>query len=96
MANALAQAGAAVAVFDVNGEGADAAVAEIRSFGGQALAVAIDVTDSQLLKQDNVVLTPRMAAHEQEDEALLRMALVVEDVIAVLEGHPPKNPVLPD
>ncbi len=47
MANALAQAGAAVAVFDVNGEDADAAVAEIRAFGGQALAVAIDVTDSQ-------------------------------------------------
>jgi NAD(P)-dependent dehydrogenase (short-subunit alcohol dehydrogenase family) len=47
MANALAQAGAAVAVFDVNSEDADAAVAEIRSFGGQALAVAIDVTDSQ-------------------------------------------------
>jgi NAD(P)-dependent dehydrogenase (short-subunit alcohol dehydrogenase family) len=47
MANALAQAGAAVAVFDVNGEDANAAVAEIRSFGGQALAVAIDVTDRQ-------------------------------------------------
>ena len=50
--------------------------------------------DSPLLKLDNVVLTPHMAAHT--DEALLRMALVVEDVIAILEGRPPKNPVSPD
>jgi len=50
--------------------------------------------DSILLKLDNVVLTPHMAAHT--DEALLRMALVVEDVIAVLEGRQPKNPVSPD
>ena len=50
--------------------------------------------DSALLKLDNVVVTPHMAAHT--DEALLRMAMVVEDVIAVIEGRPPKNPVLPD
>ena len=50
--------------------------------------------DSPLLKLDNVVVTPHMAAHT--DEALLRMAMVVEDVIAVIEGRPPKNPVLPD
>jgi D-3-phosphoglycerate dehydrogenase / 2-oxoglutarate reductase len=50
--------------------------------------------DSVLLKLDNVVVTPHMAAHT--DEALLRMAMVVEDVIAVIEGRPPKNPVLPD
>jgi NAD(P)-dependent dehydrogenase (short-subunit alcohol dehydrogenase family) len=47
MANALAQAGASVAVFDVNREDAEAAVAEMRASGGQAMAVAIDVTDSQ-------------------------------------------------
>jgi hypothetical protein len=29
------------------------------------------------------------------DEALLRMALVVEDVIAVIKGRVPKNPVVP-
>jgi D-3-phosphoglycerate dehydrogenase len=50
--------------------------------------------DSFLLKLDNVVVTPHMAAHT--DEALLRMAMVVEDVIAVIEGRPPKNPVQPD
>jgi phosphoglycerate dehydrogenase-like enzyme len=50
--------------------------------------------DSPLLKLDNVVLTPHMAAHT--DEALFRMAMVVEDVIAVIEGRLPKNPVLPD
>ncbi len=42
---------------------------------------------SPLLALDNVVLTPHMASHT--DEALLRMALVVEDVIAVLEGREP-------
>ncbi len=50
--------------------------------------------DSPLLKLDNVVLTPHMAAHT--DEALLRMAFVVEDVIAVFEGRPPNNLVLHD
>jgi phosphoglycerate dehydrogenase-like enzyme len=50
--------------------------------------------DSALLKLENVVVTPHMAAHT--DEALLRMAMVVEDVIAVIEGRLPKNPVLPD
>ncbi len=49
--------------------------------------------DSPLLQLDNVVVSPHMAAHT--DEALLRMALVVEDIIAVIEGRPPKNPVPP-
>jgi hypothetical protein len=47
MANALAQAGAVVAVFDVNREDAESAAAAIRASGGQAIAIAIDVTDSQ-------------------------------------------------
>jgi len=50
--------------------------------------------DNPLLKLENVVVTPHMAAHT--DEALLRMAMVVEDVIAVIEGRTPKNPVLAD
>jgi len=37
------------------------------------------------------VLSPHMAAHT--DEALLRMAMVVTDVVAVIEGRPPVNPV---
>jgi len=47
--------------------------------------------DSPLLKLNNVVVSPHMAAHT--DEALLRMAMVVEDVIAVIEGRPPNHPV---
>ena len=47
--------------------------------------------DSPLLSMDNVVLSPHMAAHT--DEALLRMAMVVTDVLAVIEGRPPEFPV---
>jgi len=49
--------------------------------------------DSPLLRMDNVVLSPHMAAHT--DEALLRMAMVVTDVLAVIEGRPAENPVPP-
>ena len=44
--------------------------------------------DSPLLSMNNVVLSPHMAAHT--DEALLRMAMVVTDVLAVIEGRPPE------
>ena len=49
--------------------------------------------NSPLLGLDNVVLSPHMAAHT--DEALLRMAMVVRDVLAVIEGRPATNPVPP-
>lgn len=49
--------------------------------------------DSPLLKLDNVVLSPHMAAHT--DEALLRMAMVVTDILAVIEGRTPEFPVPP-
>jgi D-3-phosphoglycerate dehydrogenase len=49
--------------------------------------------DSPLLKMDSVVLSPHMAAHT--DEALLRMAMVVTDVLAVIEGKRPEYPVPP-
>ena len=49
--------------------------------------------DSPLLTMDNVVLSPHMAAHT--DEALLRMAMVVTDVLAVIEGRKPEFPVPP-
>lgn len=49
--------------------------------------------DDPLLALDNVVVSPHMAAHT--DEGLYRMALVVEDVMAVIEGRPPKYPVPP-
>jgi D-3-phosphoglycerate dehydrogenase len=50
-------------------------------------------TDSPLLAMDNVVLSPHMAAHT--DEALLRMAMVVTDILAVIEGRQPEFPVPP-
>ena len=49
--------------------------------------------DSSLLKLDNVILSPHMAAHT--DEALYRMAMVVSDVLAVIAGEAPTYPVLP-
>jgi D-3-phosphoglycerate dehydrogenase / 2-oxoglutarate reductase len=48
---------------------------------------------SPLLKLQNVVLSPHMAAHT--DEALYRMAMVAEDVLTVIAGGQPQNPVLP-
>jgi len=69
--------------------------------GGWIAGAGLDVfdpeplpNDNPLLKLENVVVTPHMAAHT--DEALLRMAMVVEDVIAVIEGRKPQNPVLPE
>ena len=47
--------------------------------------------ESPLLSMENVVLSPHMAAHT--DEALLRMAMVVTDVLAVIDGRPPDHPV---
>lgn len=41
----LAAAGAAVAVTDINGEGAQRVADEITAAGGQAIAVAVDITD---------------------------------------------------
>jgi len=47
--------------------------------------------ESPLLSMNNVVLSPRMAAHTEE--ARLRMAMVVTDVLAAIEGWPPEFPV---
>ena len=41
----LANAGAAVVVADLNGEGAERVAADIAAAGGQALAVQVDITD---------------------------------------------------
>lgn len=51
MANALALAGAAVVIFDVNMEDAVAAAAAISSTGGRAVAAQIDVTNSQQVQE---------------------------------------------
>ncbi len=44
-----------------------------------------------LLKLDNFVATPHSAAHTQE--SLIRMSLVAEDILRVLEGKEPQYPV---
>lgn len=43
----LADAGAAVAIADLNQAGADAVAAEIRAKGGKAIGIAMDVTDEE-------------------------------------------------
>lgn len=49
-------------------------------------------TASPLLEMDNVVLSPHMASHT--DEALFRMAMVIDDVLAVIRGEAPTFPVV--
>lgn len=44
--------------------------------------------DSPLLELENVIVSPHMAAHTEE--ALLRMAMVVKDILAVIEGQSPR------
>ena len=44
-------------------------------------------------QREDAVLSPPMATHT--DEALLRMAMVATDVLAVIEGRKPENPVPP-
>jgi NAD(P)-dependent dehydrogenase (short-subunit alcohol dehydrogenase family) len=51
MAAGLAQAGAAIAVLDVNDDGARATVDAVEADGGRALAVRCDVTDSAALDE---------------------------------------------
>lgn len=46
---------------------------------------------NKLWELDNIIFSPHMAAHTKE--ALIRMSLVAEDVIEVLEGRPPKYAV---
>ena len=46
--------------------------------------------DNPLLEMENFVGTPHMSAHTEE--AMIRMSLVAEDVLAVLEGRSPEYP----
>jgi len=65
---------------------------------GKIAGAATDVYEEEpfkggtkLRELDNMIFSPHMAAHTKE--ALVRMSLVAEDVIAVLEGKEPKYPV---
>jgi D-3-phosphoglycerate dehydrogenase len=44
-----------------------------------------------LFTADNFVGTPHMAAHT--DEGMMRMSMVAQDVLAILEGRKPEFPV---
>lgn len=65
---------------------------------GWIAGAGLDVHDPEplppghaLLDLENVILSPHMAAHTEE--ALYRMAMVAEDIVAVLDGLEPKNRV---
>jgi D-3-phosphoglycerate dehydrogenase len=65
---------------------------------GKILGAASDVygvepatKDHPLFQLENFIGTPHMAAHTEE--ALRRMSMIAEDVIRVLEGKKPLNPV---
>ena len=67
---------------------------------GHTAGAAIDVfpeepmpTAHPLLNRSDVILSPHMASHSQE--AVIRMALVAEDIVRVLRGEEPKHPVQP-
>ena len=51
IAETYARAGAAVAIADLNQQGADAAAAEINGKGGKAIGIAMDVTDEAAVDQ---------------------------------------------
>ncbi len=65
--------------------------AEIAGAGLDVFEVEPLTEDNELLNMDNVIVHPHMAAHT--DEALFSMGMVVADVIRVLDGLNPENPV---
>lgn len=74
----------------------DALVAALRA--GKIAGAGLDVFEAEftsahlpVLDLENVLLTPHMSAHTEE--AMVRMSLVAEDVVRVLDGQPPLCPV---
>ena len=66
----------------------------IAGAGSDVYEVEPITTDNPLLKLDNFVGTPHMSAHTEE--AMIRMSMVAEDVLRVLEGKEPAYPFLSD
>jgi D-3-phosphoglycerate dehydrogenase len=64
---------------------------KIAGAASDVFAVEPATKDHPLLKLDNFIATPHMAAHTKE--ALGRMSLVAEDIVRVLEGKEPFHPV---
>ena len=78
---------------------ADAVAAALRE--GRLAGAAVDVFDPEppppdhpLLRAANVILSPHAGARSYRGQA--RMNDVVEDVIAVLQGRPPRHAVAPE
>jgi len=65
--------------------------AKIAGAASDVFEVEPATREHPLLKLENFVATPHMAAHTQE--ALKRMSLVAEDIVRVLEGREPLHPV---
>jgi D-3-phosphoglycerate dehydrogenase len=64
---------------------------KIAGAGSDVYEIEPAIKGHPLFELENFIGTPHMAAHT--DEALKRMSLVAEDVIAVLDGIPPRYPV---
>jgi D-3-phosphoglycerate dehydrogenase len=64
---------------------------KIAGAGSDVYEIEPAIKGHPLFGLENFIGTPHMAAHT--DEALKRMSLVAEDVIAVLDGIPPRYPV---
>lgn len=56
----LARAGARVAVLDLNAESAAQTVSEVEAAGGQAIAVACDITDPESLKRARAAINDQL------------------------------------
>jgi D-3-phosphoglycerate dehydrogenase len=67
------------------------AAGQIAGAGADVFEQEPVATDNPLFQFDNFVGTPHMSAHTEE--SMIKMSLVAEDVLAVLEGRPPKYPV---
>jgi D-3-phosphoglycerate dehydrogenase len=63
----------------------------IAGVGSDVYEVEPAPAENALFALDNFVGTPHMSAHTEE--SMIRMSLVAEDVLAVLEGRPPRYPV---
>ena len=87
----------AIVINTSRGEALDAAALAEALKAGKLAGAALDVyhpepppPDFPLLGFDNVILTPHLAARTYT--ALENMSWVTRDVVAVLEGRPPKGP----
>jgi D-3-phosphoglycerate dehydrogenase len=64
----------------------------IAGAGSDVYEVEPITADNPLLELDNFVGTPHMSAHTEE--AMVRMSMVAQDVLAVLEGREPEFPAV--